>query len=278
MKALVHGLAEKLEAQGALVTDQNAPLDDLLAIEVHLTVLESRRETVLLAVQTATQACEEHGFVEQAQLSLIEPLSSLLRTVEQEIKEINVLVHPLRMQRQQQEKEDRRKTQAPFSEERKRELGGLAAIAQGVRNRVAELAKEIGQEYPPLYSKENVPASLDDASKQMECAIDARRRVQFALTEVSDAWCRHPLRREDLPGVKLPLLKILYASEKESQVIKAFMAIHQDPADDAPSPRKAHWKRICTAALTRAMLEGFALTAEEKEVLKELIADLASSS
>lgn len=276
IRALVHSLAEKLEAQEAFAADHATQLDDPPVLKVPLTVLESRREAILLAVQTATQACEERGFVEQAQLSLIEPLTSLLRAVEQEIKEMNVLVHPLPMQRQQQEKEDRQNAHTLSFEGRKRKLHGLAGIAQEIRDRAAELAKEILQEYTPIYSSENVPTNHEEATKQMECVSHARRTVQIALAEVTEAWCRHPLRRGDLSGVKLPLLNILYAAESEARLIRVFKSTHQDE-EEILSPKKARWKRVCTGALTRAMLEGFALTLEEKEVLKELIADLASS-
>lgn len=151
--------------------------------------------------------------------------------------------------------------------------GNLAQIAEGIKRRAGELAAEIGRDYTAVYTVSAQPASLEDARRRMMEITAIRQRVQGALAEISAAWTSHPLERKRASGAKYPLTTIITMLGVESAVVKDY--IRRESAKNPGGPQlTADWKGVCARALTRAVSEGFVLTAEEQATYDQLRAYL----
>jgi hypothetical protein len=140
----------------------------------------------------------------------------------------------------------------------------LQVVAQRIRGRVHELAEEIGSPYTPRYSATVQPATLAVAQERMGYLTGIKQQLQGAFSEVTAAWTEHPLRRDDMPGVKAPLQKILSKVEVEIGVVRSYVRTYstRNPSSD--------WKGVCVGALTRAIAEGFKLQPEEQMVFDQI--------
>lgn len=140
----------------------------------------------------------------------------------------------------------------------------LQKISQIIRARAGTLAMSINALYVRRYSKNDQPVSVAAAHAQKVHLTEVRQALQKAFGEISNAWTSHPLRRDDLPGVKAPLQAILSDLETEMGVVKEYIRLSNQKTVN-PS-----WQTVCANALTRAVAEGFKLTDEEQETLKQI--------
>lgn len=147
----------------------------------------------------------------------------------------------------------------------------LNDISQDIRNLASRLASEIQEKYIPVYSDEKPPKNAEEVEERLKEVTAVKARLQSAFSDITDAWCSHPLRREDLPSVKRPLVKILSKVEVEIAILKAFTS----NGGSEKKEKYLKWKVTCVTALTRASFEGFTLTKEEQEVVKTLLADIS---
>lgn len=152
----------------------------------------------------------------------------------------------------------------PRSPKTQRVYDNLSAVAKGIRDRANELAEEIGEHYQPLYTISSQPDSVDDAHARMVVLTGAKQMIQSAFSEITAAWTQHPLKRSDMRGVKSPIQKILSQVEMEIAVVKG--CIKTRSAQDSP----LDWRTVCASALTRAVDEGFVLTAAEQAILEQI--------
>ncbi len=139
----------------------------------------------------------------------------------------------------------------------------LRTDAQSIRNRVADLVREIRGSYTPCYTAVHEVESMPVANERLTQLARVRHQLQAAFAEVTAAWTSHRLRRGDLSGVKSPLQKILMEIEIETSVVREYVQLqHTSFSSD--------WKAVCARALERAVSEGFVLTEPEKVVLEQL--------
>lgn len=162
-----------------------------------------------------------------------------------------------------------KREKAADKQERQQRGEQLSEIARQVRERAKELAAEIGLEYRPIYSEEHRPDDMPAARERMAQLTAIRGRIQDALNEITAAWTEHPLRRDDLTGVKQPLVEILHRIEAEASMLKVYFH-----AQEADRQFQVNRKAVCVRALLRAVSEGFVLTEEEAKVLDKLQADV----
>lgn len=140
----------------------------------------------------------------------------------------------------------------------------LQIVVQTIRDRVQELAAQIGGEYTPRYTPAHPPESMLAAHERMATLSGIRYQLQAAFSEITAAWISHPLRRADLSGIKSPLQHILAQVEVENGVVKGYIRTHEMQSHP-PS-----WPAVLSRALSRAVAEGFALTPTEQAVLDQL--------
>ena len=141
----------------------------------------------------------------------------------------------------------------------------LQLVVQNIRTRVQELAEEIGSSHTIRYITAQPPESVAAAQERMSYLTGVKQQLQGAFSEVTAAWTEHPLRRNDMPGVKAPLQKILSKVEVEMSIVKGYICTHA-----AQSPVTSNWKGVCAKALMRAVAEGFVLTPTEQAVLAQI--------
>lgn len=138
--------------------------------------------------------------------------------------------------------------------------------ADVAHERARELADQLEREFAPVYSTESPPKSVVDARDRLGAISAFRTRIQAAFAEVTSLWTDHKLAKASMPGVKAPITKVLAAVDAETAAIKAYVRAQEH------SLSSIDWRGTCTSALTRAVSQGFVLTAVELEVVNRMLA------
>jgi hypothetical protein len=206
------------------------------------------------------------------------PLSQLHTSVDAESAFLNEYIRGCNREAERKLQEARReakeKVGAGAQDERRASRSELSDISQRICDQASKLAREIDESYTKVYTGEQPPQSIEEAEQQLAHVLAVKSSLQSAFSEITEAWCTHPLRRGDLPLVKKPLVEILLRVETEMRTIKSFLK--QQGA--AKMPKHLYWKSVCIAALMRASFEGFKLTEEEQEVVKVLLEEVSAAS
>lgn len=165
----------------------------------------------------------------------------------------------------------RKRNKAAGQQERQQRGEELSEIARRIRERAKELATQIKPDCVPVYSQTHQPDNMPAARERMAQVAAIQCRIHDALNEVAAAWTVHPLRRDDLVGVRQPLVELLHRMQTEGSVLKAYFR-----TQETDRQFQANRKVVCVRALLRAVSEGFVLTEEEGRVLAKLRADVSN--
>jgi hypothetical protein len=252
-----HELVDRLEREWLFPETSEDYLESGMKAVARRKVLVARRRQILEAQSDFKRLCQEQALEPDLERGVMMPLLDLQKLVDEEAANIRAYLG------------------APQAEDRERLLEELEEIAQGVCERAESLARSLEEECTPLYNDGSPPPGREEAKLRLAQIPVMRTKVQSALSEVKSACASHSLRRSDLAQARLPLSRLLDMIQTETAFLKAFLA---ENSAEKPFKASGRWKSVCLGALTRAVLDGFKLTPDEQEVLKEMLADMTASS
>jgi|GEM_PF-5834834 len=258
------------------ISGSSNPPPDLNDAKRRRKALSDVRSRITHSLQTVAEMWQEHPYSGGTLKAVKRPLVALHTSVNEEIRYLDGCIEEFHRMTEEKEREVQKERKAAAAAAKNTADAGrydeLQRTNLDIRKRAEELAVEIRDSYSSLYTIERSPADLDEARQRQVLASEAKLRLQAAFAEITDAWCRHPLSRRELSGVKRPLTKILDGIELELGIAKRF--ITDRTPQIPPADKRRWWKSVCVAALTRATFEGFKLTDEERTVIQELVANL----
>lgn len=140
----------------------------------------------------------------------------------------------------------------------------MRAVMQRAQTKANELAAEIGSSYTQQFSPTNLPQTFEEARNRQSEIVIVKQQIVAACSEITAMWSEHPLPHQAGSQVKKPLTLILATVEEEIIVLRGYIR------DFEATCGALDWRRVCLQAISRAVDEGFALTAEEQQVFNLL--------
>jgi hypothetical protein len=256
---LALGLAEDIDRRYPPLYSVTAVPSGIPDAETRLEFLSAAKRELLAATDRVNIAWRDHPYSGGALKDVKRPLTVLSDRLDGEHQYLEAFCRKqITLIKAEQEQEERRAQET------------LHETALRLRNRAKGLAEELGGGFQRLYTADR-PPTPEEARQRRTQLVELKRKLESASAEIKDAWTQHPLRREDLPSINRPIRNIIEQVDAELGVLKALLPAHQQQS-------MHRWKSVVVSALTRAVIGGFKLTAEEQEVLEGLVKNLGNYS